>query len=349
MSFTSAPPGGPVPRRVVSLPLVVLAVVLVAGASAGATAIYLELRGRSPSHGGVTVTDDLARTVQVPSNPARVVVLGPNILDTVFRLGLRDHVVGVDCSNASLGGLEGDYTPDQVSRWGLTPSLCILTYPEVRSADLLNVNPQLILASSIVSVSLLEGFSSTYGIPVVFFGPATLGSVVYDVEMAAEIFDHPAAAPPLVAQLQTALSRSTSFLTNLTNNGTTLRSVFMTFYPIAAGEPGAGYYSYGPGSFGQSLIELAGGVNIAGNASTSSPELSGSQVLYDDPSVVVYGTGFGIDAAQYAQGPDWGQFPAVRNGNATGVDVTLITEVDPTMLLEVSTLSHLLYPTLPGA
>jgi cobalamin transport system substrate-binding protein len=357
MSLNSpASPPAQLERRTLPLSLVVAVAILVAGVSAGATAVYFELRPSTTTHSTsppgpttVTVTDDLGRSVTTRMDPARAVVLGPNVMDSMFRLGLRSHVVGVDCSNSTLGGLEGDYTPGQVSLWSLTPSMCVLTYPEVSTAQLLSLNPQVVLASTVVSVSGLEQWSSTYRIPVVFFGPTTLGSVVYDVQMAGTIFGVGAASTPLVGQLQLALSQSSSFTTNLSSNGTPLRSVLMTYYPIPAGEPYAGYYTFGPGSFGQSLIELAGGVNVAGNASTSAPELSGSQVLYDNPAVIIYGTGFGINLSQYEAGPDWSSFSAVVNGNVTGIDVTVMTEVDPTMVLSLSIFTQILYPNLPGA
>jgi iron complex transport system substrate-binding protein len=350
MSLIPSPSSpSPAPRRTISLAVVVAVALVVAGISVGGTAVYFELRNSSTGPAAVTVTDDLGRSVKVPPDPARAVVLGPSVMDTMYRLGLRSHVVGVDCSNASLGGLEGDYTPSQVTLWSLTPSMCVLAYPQVSSADLLDLNPQVVLASTILSVPGLEQWSSTYGIPVVFYGPSTLGSVVYDVQMTAAVFGPAASSAGLVTQLQTALSQSSSFLTNLTNNGTVLRSVFMSYYPIAAGEPDAGYYTFGPGSFGQSLIELAGGVNVAGNAPTSSPELSGSQVLFDNPSVVIYGTGFGIDLAQYQAGPDWSSIPAVQDGNVTAVDVTVMTEVGPSMVLAIPMFIHILYPNLPGA
>lgn len=347
----NAPSGTPgaAPKRSVPLSLVVVVVILVAGISAGGTAVYFELRPSPTGPAAVTVTDDLGRTVSVPSDPSRVVVLGPNVMDTMFLLGLRSHVVGVDCSNLTLGGLEGDYTPAQVSLWNLTPSMCVLAYPQVSSSQLLSLSPQIVLASTVVSVPGMEQWSSTNGIPVVFFGPSTLGSVVYDVQMTATIFGATAASTRLVGQLQSALDESASFLANLTYNGTPLRSVLMTFYPVPAGAPDAGYYTFGPGSFGQSLIELAGGVNVAGNASTSGPELSGSQVLYDDPSEIIYGVGFGVNLSAYEQGPDWSSLPAVTHGNATGIDVTLMTEVDPTMVLSIPLITHLLYPDLPGA
>ncbi len=345
----TAVPTGPA-RRGVPLALAIVVILVVAGVSVGGTAVYFDLHPASTSSSGsnrtVTVTDDLGRSVAVPRDPSRVAVLGPNVMDSMFLLGLRADVVGIDCSNTTDGGLEGDYTPGQIANWSLANITCVTSYPALSTADLLAVNPQVVLASSVVSIASLESFSATYGIPVVIFDPSTLGSVVNDVEMLVAIFGTSAAATGLITELQLDLGASASFLENLSYNGTPLVSVFMTFYPIPAGEPDAGYYTFGPGSFGQSLIELAGGTNIAGNAITSSPELSGSEVLAADPGYVIYGVGFGVNASSYAQGPNWAQIPAVAAGNVTGIDVTLMTEVDPAMVLALPTFEHILYPTL---
>ena len=327
----------------------IVVVLVVAAVSVAGTAIYYDLKPAPSSPSDVTVTDDLGRSVKVPYDPSRVAVLGPNVMDTMVVLGLGSHVVGIDCSNASLGGVEGDYTPAQVTNWSLDQYPCITAYPALSTADLLAVNPQLVIASSVLSIADIEGFSATYNIPVVIFDPSTLGGVVYDVQMLTTIFGSTSTSSELVTHLQVTLADSSQFLTNLSDNGTPLVTVFMTYYPVPAGSPDAGYFTFGPGSFGQSLIEQAGGTNIAGSAVTSSPELSGSAVLAANPDVVIYGVGFGVNLSAYQGGPNWNQIPAVTAGNVTGVDVTLMTEVDPTMVLWLPTLQHLLYPTLAAS
>jgi len=345
----STPAPAPVPRRAVSIPVLAVALLVAAGLSIAGTAVVFELHPFSPPSKGprVTVTDDLGRQVSVPASPSRVVALGPNAMDILVRLGLRAHVVGVDCSNASLGGLMGDYTPNQTAAWNLTSAMCVVAYPQLSVEDVLNRSPALILASSVISVPALEGIQSTYGIPVVILNPSTLGGIVYDVETVAQIFQVSAAS--LVAQLQTALAGATQFLTNLTNNGTPLRTVLASYYVVPAGAPSAGYFTFGAGSFGQSLLELSGGVNIASNSTEVSPELTGGQVLYANPGLVLCGVGFGIGLSQFAQGPDWSSLPAVQHGNVTTVDVTLMTEADPTMVLSLHLFRHLLYPNLVPA
>lgn len=347
MSFTTPSPDGadrPPSRRRIPLALAIVALLIAAGTAGGATALYFEFQKHASS--GVQVTDDLGRTVTVPQNPSRVVALGPNIVDTLVRLGLSSHLVGVDCSNTSLGGIYGDYTPDQVKNWSLSSVPCVTAFPALSAAELIAAMPQVVIASSIISVAALESFSSAHNIPLLIVSPTTLGGVVYDVELFAFVFGSSSATTSLVSELQRGLGNAAAFQGNLSANGTPLRSVLMTYYPIPAGSPGAGYYSFGPGTFGQSLIELAGGANIAGAASVSSPDLSGSQVLAANPSLILIGIGFGVNASNYATGPDWGSFPAVMHGNVSAIDVTWMTEVGPTMILELEAISAILYPGL---
>jgi ABC-type Fe3+-hydroxamate transport system substrate-binding protein len=115
---------------------------------------------------------------------------------------------------------------------------------------------------------------------------------------------------------------------------------------VPAGSPGAGYFSYGPGTFGTSLLELVGGASISAGATLSYPTLSGAQVLAANPAVIVCATGpLGETLAQYAQGPDWSQLAAVQLHRFFGLDATLLTEADPTMILSgVPALLAILHP-----
>jgi ABC-type Fe3+-hydroxamate transport system substrate-binding protein len=112
---------------------------------------------------------------------------------------------------------------------------------------------------------------------------------------------------------------------------------------------GGGYYTYGPGTFGESLIELSGGSNVAGGAPLTYFEMNGSVVLDDEPSVVVYGTSWndpalvgGETVQNWTTAPYWSQL----NGTLHAIDVTLITEADPTMILALPLFEYWLQPTL---
>jgi ABC-type Fe3+-hydroxamate transport system substrate-binding protein len=330
MSLNPPAPADPPARRRIPLALAVVLLLVVGGAGIAATAAYFELKPAPTPPGSISVTDDEGRTVATPSNPHRVLVLAPSILDTMVRLGLRDRVVGVDCGTTGLGT---DYNDSQIASWDLSSSMCIDTYPSLDFPQVLNASPQLILVSTIVSLSDVEELSSNYHLPVLVLQPATLGGIVVDVDLLAEIFPVQGAANALVGQLQQVLGYAQVIQNNLTNSGASLPTVLLTYYAEPSSSNYPGYYSYGPGTFGESLVEFVGATSISASSQLPYPVLTGPQVLLANPTIILYGTGFGVNLTAYQEGPDWSSFPAVSSGQAWAVDSNLVTEPDPTMIL----------------
>ncbi|MCI4364096.1 MAG: ABC transporter substrate-binding protein, partial [Thermoplasmata archaeon] len=324
-------PGELSPRRRIPLALALVLLLVVGGAGIAATAAYFELKPAPVPRGSISVTDDEGRTVASPSNPHRVLVLAPSILDTMVRLGLRDRVVGVDCGTTGLGT---DYNTSQVATWSLSASMCVDTYPSLDFPQVLNASPQLVLVSTIVSLADVEELSATYHLPVLVLQPATLGGIVVDVDLLAQIFPVQTAANALVSQLQQVLGYAQVIQNNLTNSRATLPTVLLTYYAEPSSSNYPGYYSYGPGTFGESLIEFVGASSISASSQLPYPVLTGPQVLLANPTIILYGTGFGVDLTAYQQGPDWSGLAAVSSGHAWAVDSNLVTEPDPTMILE---------------
>ncbi len=321
---SSGAPTSPAPRRQVSATLLVVAVIVTAAVAIGATGAYFELRPSS-TPGTVHVTDDTGRSVTVPYDPSRVVVLGPNIMDSMYRLGLRSHVVGVDCYAPSLGGLSADYSSDQIALWDLSSSMCVQVGPTFSFEDLVNATPQLVLAATIVSSQYVDEITATYGIPVVVLQASSLGGIQVDVNILAQIFGVTSTAAALNAQLASELYNASQVV----NNALSFPLVLVTYDADSNG-----YWTFGPGTFGESLIEAAGGTSISANSTFAYPELSPEQVLSSNPQWIVYGTGFGLNLSYYAAAPLWSSLPAVQNGNITGLDSNWLTEADPTMILQ---------------
>ncbi|MGA8710475.1 MAG: ABC transporter substrate-binding protein [Thermoplasmata archaeon] len=325
----NAPSATSPPRRTVAVSWFIVGLLVVAGVAIAGTAAYTSLRSAtSPNSpvtpGNLSVTDDLGRTVTVPYDPARVVVLSPNVNDVMFRLGLRSHVVGIDCYAAAEGGISEDYSPDQIALWNLASSMCVQVGPAFAPEMLVNLTPELVLASTIVSVAEVETITSTLHIPVVMLQPPTLSGILVDVSLLGEIFGVSSLASSLNARLSLELAN----VTTIDNNLYALPTVLLT-YSVDSN----GYWTFGPGTFGESLVDFAGATSIAANSTTPYPELSPAQVLVADPSVIVYGVGFGLNESTYAGGPLWSSFSAVQAGNATGIDSNWFTEPDPTMIL----------------
>jgi ABC-type Fe3+-hydroxamate transport system substrate-binding protein len=323
MSLSTSAAGPDPPRRAASLAWVVVAVLIAGGVAVASTAVFYTLRPASTS-GGIRVTDDLGRTVNIPYDPARVAVLSPSIMDEMFRLGLRSHVVAVDCYAAALGGLSDDYSPDQVTLWGLSSSMCVQVGPTFAPEMLVNLTPDLVLASTIVSVAEVEEITGQLNVPVVMLQPPTLSGILVDDSLLGEVFGIPSTAQALNAGLSAELYNATQVGSSIGSFPTVLLTYSVDIQ---------GYWTFGPTTFGLSLIELTGASSISANATTPYPELSGAQVLVADPQFIVYGVGFGVNESAYAGGPEWSQFAAVQSGRVSGIDSNWITEPDPSMIL----------------
>jgi iron complex transport system substrate-binding protein len=323
----------------ISLAWTIVLVLIVGGGAVAVTAAYFSEQSSLSPH-SVQVTDDLGRTVTVPYDPARIVVLSPSVMDIVFRLGLRSHVVGVDCYAAADGGLSSDYSPDQVALWNLSSSMCVQVGPTFVPEMLANLTPQLVLAATIVSVAAVEEITNQLGIPVVLLQPPTLSGILYDDSLVGQIFGASGAANALNAQLSAELYNATNVSAQVASTGAPFPTVLVT-YSVDSG----GYWTFGPGTFGLSLIEISGGTSISAGATAPYPELSSAQVLLDDPQWIIYGVGFGLNESTYAGGPDWSEFSAVQHGNVTGINSNLLTEPDPTMILDgIPALLAVLHP-----
>ncbi len=343
-----APPSPPksMPHAVSALVVVVLLVLVAAGAIGG-TAAYYALR---PSHstGGpdtVVVVDDLGRTMTVPTDAARMVVLAPSIMDIIYRMGLRSHVVAVGCSPSISGGIYNEYSPNQTTLWTLSNASCITDYPSLNTEAIANDTPGVVLASTITSEAAVTTLTQTYHIPVVVLAPADIEGIVGDVRLVAQLFPSASSqAATLESQLSSALSAVSSMDANLSSQQAPVPSVLLTYYFDTGG-----YYSYGPGTFGASLIDLAGGTNLAAGSPLQYGEVNATVVLSSQPKVILYGTSWndaylvaGETPSVWATAPYWSQL----NGEKVPLDVTLLSEPGPSMVLALPELQHLLYPSL---
>ncbi len=325
------------------LPTAVLAVLLVAVLAVAAldlTVFAAKTHSGSSSGGAVTVVDDAGRSVTVNGTPTRIIVLGPNAMDILFRLGLRDEVVGVDGGPATAGGVLDDYTPGQVANWSLG-SLPVITWnPTLDVEAMVALDPSLVLAGSGFSLSQLESFQSTYAVPCLYLNPPTLAGIEYDVSIVGAVTRTNATAQAVDAQMEAAMIADQDEIANISY----VPSVLLTYYPDAEG-----YWSFGPGSFGNDLLLDAGATSITANdTAATDAEVSGSYVLAANPTAIIVGTGFGLNVSNYSQSPDWSSFGAVLAGHVFALNAVYLSEPDPTMVFELATFISILHPELSG-
>ena len=298
---------------------IVLAIVFVS-AIAFSSGYYMgKIAGENSA--GITVIDDYGRTIEIMGAPERIVTVSPTPTEIIFAIGAGDLVVGVD-----------DYSDYPAQAANLTKVGNIELNVEV----ILGLRPNLILSSDLVPLAQLQQLEDN-GIPYVILAARTIDDVFKDIRLVGFITGHIADANALVDQLQQRVDAVKA--KTLAENVTKPR-VYVEFYPM---------WTYGPDSFGDDLIRLAGGTNVAANASAEYAAVADEFIIAQNPEVVVYTVGSNYDGTTpdtIASRPGWTNISAVVNEKMYAIDDNLISRYGPRIIDALEQLAALVHPEL---
>ena len=269
---------------------------------------------------GILLVDDYGRTIKLGKIPERIVSTAPTPTEMLFAVGAGDLVVGVDEYS--------DY-PDEVLNITKVGSYTLNT--EI----IISLQPDLIVSSDLVPLSQLELLEDN-GIPFVILATRTLEDVMKDIRLVGILTGHVEEANDLADNLEERIEAVTE---KTQAEGIIKPRVYLEYYP---------YWTYGPGSFGNDLISLAGGINIAENASSEYPMLSSEYVIAQDPEIIIYTVGYmtTTTAEEISSRPGWYSITAVEEGNIWSMDDNLVSRYGPRIVDGLEELAALLHPDL---
>ncbi len=269
-----------------------------------------------------TVVDLTGRSVNVPRHPRRVVALAPSVTEIVYALGREDRLAGVTrFSNYPPAAQQlpkvGSYIHLDVERIvALRPDLCIAVK---------DGNP-------IAVVEQLEAL----GLPVFAVNPLDLETVMQSIEAIGGLLDAAAVARDVVADMRQRIARVEAKVAQ-----TPLRpGVFLQIgiSPIV---------SVGSSTFIHTLIEMAGGTNLAAG-STPYPRFSREQVIALAPEVIVISS-MARDAVFEQVKAEWMQWPvipAVRRDAVFIAPPDLFDRPSPRLVDALEVLAGVIHPNL---
>jgi iron complex transport system substrate-binding protein len=297
-----------------------LAVLLLTLASCGGAVSVSPSPSVTASPFPVTLTDFQDRTVSVPTQPQRLVSIGPSITAFVFALGAGPRVVGVDdfsdepaeaATREHVGGIKVNFEkvvalkPDLV----LSVKFSDGTIEKLQAASLnvMVVDPQ--------SVPDVAKTASLLGRAVGADGEALARSIQQRVDA-------------VKTKIATATTRP------------------RVYHEIDASDP-TKVFTVGPGSYIDDLIAIAGGVNIAAKAASAYPQLSAEEILRADPEVIV------LAAADYSAKPEqvaartgWSAISAVKNKRFGTIAPNLINRPGPRVAEAAEQYARIVHPEL---
>ena len=267
-----------------------------------------------------TIIDDLGRTVIVPDNPQRIISLAPSVTEILFILELDDRIVGVD-DNSDYPEEAKDM--EKVGGWVIDEEKVVA------------LNPDLVLAAGITSEATVTSLEQR-GLTVVGLAPKTIHGIIQDIRLVGLITNN----TEIAESVATALEDRIDAVTAVTSNATLYRpTAYLEYYP---------YWTFGPGSFGNELILMAGGRNIAANTTTAYPNISDEYIVGSNPDTIIFTVGLYTTTTvdNIKDRPGWDTTDAVSNDMIYTIDDNIVARSGPRIVDALEELAHLLHPDL---
>lgn len=280
----------------------------------------------TPDSPFLTLVDDAGREITLASVPQRIVSLAPSNTEILYAVGAGEQVVGRDefsdhpqeaSEVESVGGSMGQYSTEAI----------------------LALEPDLVLAAEINTPELIHQLEEL-GLVVYFLrNPTTIEEMYTNLEVVAKLTGHESQTAELVGSLQARVAAVDGKITTLSARP----AVFYEIDATDASKP----YTYGPGTFGDLLIERAGGTNIGAMLTDPYPQISLEQVVLSNPSFIILGDSmWGVTPESVKTRPGWESLDAVQNDRVHPFDDNLVSRPGPRLVDGLEQLARLLHPEL---
>lgn len=301
------------PRAVLAGILALLLSVLTAASAAG------DENGQNRSR---QVVDPTGRPVQMPQNPERVVALAPSVTEIVYALQEEGRLVGVTrFSNYPAAAQHlpkvGSYVHLDVERVvALRPDLCIAVK---------DGNP-------IASVEQLLAV----GIPVFAVDPVDLERVMQSVTAIGTILNADARARAVVSDMRRRMAAVQARISQTDRRPRVFFQIGIS--PIV---------SVGDNTFINTLITMAGGINVAAGTSPY-PRFSREQVIALAPEVMVISS-MARQAVFEQVKTEWMQWPAIPAVRDEAIHIAppdLFDRPSPRLVTALELLARFIHPQL---
>lgn len=268
--------------------------------------------------------DEVGREVLLNFPPKRIVSLAPNITEILFSLGLDEEIVGVTihCN-----------FPEKVKT---KPK--IGSYINVDFEKIVSLKPDLIIATAVGNTRDMVERLEKLGFPTYVIFPKKIQDIMKSISNIGNIVNREKQANEIVQIMQKRLNK----VKELTK-GLPRPKVFLQI-----GE--APMVTVGKGSFGDDLINLSGGENIAGSEKEMYPRLAMEEIIKRSPEVIIISTmnPKGNYQKIIINWSRWKTIPAVKNRRIHLIDSDLIDRPSPRIIDGLETMAKIIHPEAFG-
>ena len=207
----------------------------------------------------LTITDDLGNEVTIESEPERVVSLSPSCTEILFAVGAGDRVKG-----------RTDYCsyPEEAAAVD-----SIGTYSSPNTELIISMEPDVIFAADYIDDSIRSQVEAA-GAKVVVFSATTIEAVEKDIQLAGQVLNLNEESQAIVDGMEADLKEIQETLPANTET----KSVFVDI---------GSFYSAGPGSLYDDVLNQIGVTNIAADSGETWPQLSVEVIIEKNPDIYI--------------------------------------------------------------
>lgn len=280
----------------------------------------ISFAGCQAQYKGGTYTDDAGRSITITNVPQRIVSHVPAITEMLYALGLGNRVVGVSDY--------ADYPPQVKEK----PKVGNYYNPSIEKIAALN--PDLVVTDGeSQDIQQLDNLNIKY----IVINPQNIQGIYKDIEMLGKIENVEQKATSLVDSMKAQVNDVTAKVKGLPG--------VKVFYALDMTDPN-NPWTAGPGSFIDWMINTAGGINVASQASGPYVQFSIENVVSENPDVIIYPATHGTETITpdtFKSSPIWSKLTAVKDGKIFSVDADLVSRNGPRItqgLLEIAKIIH---------
>jgi iron complex transport system substrate-binding protein len=266
-----------------------------------------------------TFVDDLGRKIFLAKAPTRVVSLAPSITEILYAIGLTDEIVGVSefC----------DYpvAAKQKPKVG---------YAHPNIEVIISLQPDLVLAPRAFLRADLLAKLEQLKIPTFVVDPESFEEIPSRIQTVGRILNRSASADAVAMTMRQRIAA----IRNKLDMVAQVRVLY-----VLNSQP---LITVGPGSYIHQVISLAGGSNIASQATVPYPHLNMEAVLKEDPEIIIFpiGNAEGIPPAEQQEWLRWTSLSAVKQGRLHQISADVLNRPGPRIVEGLEALARVIHP-----
>lgn len=270
----------------------------------------------------ISLTDDTGASVTIASEPQRIVSLAPSNTEIVCALDACDRLVGVTDYD--------DYPPE------VADVRDVVIAAQVDVEAVVATDPDLVLAAgNELTPSSVIAQLGDLGLTVMTLYPESLDEVYADIELAGSALGNDALAADLVGDMRAHETAVVDAVAGAERP--------RTFYEVGVFDNTI--YTAGSGSFIASLVEVAGGEPITGDATGT---IALETLVAADPQLILLGDASydqTITPESVAARPGWSELTAVREERVVVfTDDLVVTRPGPRVVDGLEALARAIHP-----